>query len=349
MRFHLKRPTGKRRSYSIVKHVPQGGGKEKTFTVYDQAIETINEQFHAGSIDSITAVKNLNEIIARLYKDHKQLQPRAVHNQDNYNILKRYWKAEYENRDLVDPETAKADLLRAVNAIGDLPLLSATKEQLQNAVDSKFRGNKQRRIIQKLTQILIYLGRADVKLRLAKPAISEVKYLTEAEFELVLNKIEDPLLKLLSRVCFHTGARMGEAFDLNGTVNDRVLYIATQIDKFGVRRATKNRKPRTTVIVEKAVPLILEWAQVKDQFTMKRTAISKAFRKACRAAFPNNRSKLLKFHDLRHCYAIGLLNKGATVKEVADSIGDSAPVCERHYLGFIHTTSALERLKKLTG
>ena len=126
-----------------------------------------------------------------LYKELEKLKPRDdIFNQDNIKIFNEFWKSEYEHRDLVDVDSARNDFNRALKIIGQVSLRSATKEQLQNRVSSKIKGNSQRRVVASLNSILKYLKR-EVKLRKDKPNQVLVKHLNETEFLEVLSRSDD--------------------------------------------------------------------------------------------------------------------------------------------------------------
>ena len=57
---------------------------------------------------------------------------------------------------------------------------------------------------------------------------------------------------------------------------------------------------------------------------------------ACKAAFLQEKEKHLKFHDLRHSYAIYLLSLGMSLERVAQSLGNSIQFCQQYYVGFTH-------------
>jgi integrase len=336
-KYYLRKPDGKRKSFVIVERTILENGKTKDQTLSIPEVALINKNLEAGIIDQLVAEKNLKLIIERL-------SPRAVHNQDNYKIVDEYWNREYSLRDLVDPDTAKYALRRSIESIGNLPLASATREELQRAVN-QFKGNRQRRLVAGLNQLLKFLGRPERLLK-ARPERYKVKYLTEPEKNKVLTYIEDPLDKLLHEVCFYTGMRIGEAFAVTKLEND-ILYVESQIDRNGLERDTKNRKIRKAYIAENGLHFVKEWLKKRHDYSKDRTQISKITDKACRLAFPDNEEKHCTFHDLRHSYAIMLLGKGVPISFIAQSIGNSVSVCEKHYTGFKLSDESIDLIRKL--
>lgn len=350
-RYRIKYPTCGRARYSIVKEQLDLSIKPRFTTVKHPALDALNSSFLAEKISSEIAEKNVREVIERLYKEDGVRVIQVVHNQDNYKVLERYWKAEYEDRDLVDPDTAYHALRRAVEAVGDLPLVSASKDQIQKAINAKYSGNKQRRIVAKLTQILKWLGREDVKLRKNREVKLKVNYLTESDFKKILQYLPSDEIRLLHQVCFYTGCRIGEAFDLDiARYNPKTstIKVLSQVDKQGQSRETKNRRERTAFVFPQGAKYFEEWVRVRHRIDFKtRDRMARITRAACRKAFANDASKHLKFHDLRHSYAIALLGKGVSITLVAQSIGDSVVVCQKHYIGFELATESVELINQL--
>lgn len=321
----------------IVERTILENGQTKDQTLRIPEVAQINKNLEAGIIDPLIAEKNLKLIIERL-------SPREVHNQDNYKILDQYWESEYSLRDLVDPDTAYYALRRSIESIGDLPIVSATREELQRKVN-QFKGNKQRRLVAGLNQLLKFIGRPERLLK-ARPEHYKVNYLTEAEFNKVLRHIEDPLDKLLHQACFYSGMRIGEAFAASKLTGD-VMFVESQIDRQGLERETKNRKVRRVYIADQGIPFVKEWLKRRHGYVNDRTQISKVTAKACRLAFPDNEDKHCTFHDLRHSYAIMLLGKGIPISFIAQSLGNSVTVCERHYSGHKLTEESIDLIRKL--
>jgi integrase len=333
-----EKASGKHAYFRLEKRTKNSEGKVTgSPKVEHPTLKSINENYLAGRLDYDAAKKNLKDLVEQLYKDDGALKA-VTHNTENQQLLKDYWTAEYEGRELIDPKTARYELERAVEAVGMLSLHSATKDQLQKVVDQAFKGNKQRRIIAKLNLLLRFAKRPDVKLRRTKKEKKRPKYLTETDFLLVLPHLPSDETRVLAKVAFYTGCRIGEAFSLEPQDFDQKLLelqIARQVDRTDVERDTKNRRDRTALVFPNGIPALKEWFKVKGSVDMAtRLYMARILRAACVAVFPTEKSKHLKFHDLRHCYAIMLRGKGLTTEDVADLIGDSILVCKEHYTGF---------------
>jgi integrase len=340
-KLRIGKPTGKRRSFRIL---VEESGRFKTLKHPDLTAINLNLKLGRVSLDEAErAVKDLA----------KSLGPRErVQNlhKDNRAILERYWKEEYQHRDLVDPKTAYYELERAILAAGNNSLQSASREALQKHVNSNYAGNYQRRVVSKLNQLLKWLGR-DFKLLKVKEQLEDVKHLTEQEFKRLLPALPAGPLRVLHEVCFYGGFRIGEAFALEPHLFNQAtnaVKVLKQVDKAGVKRQTKTRKQREAFVLPEGHEALVEWFKVKDLVDLQtRQRMSKITKAACKKVFPGEPSKHITFHDLRHSYAIHLLGLGASISLVAMAIGDSPRVAEKHYIGYTLTSDSLLLLTKL--
>ncbi len=347
MRYCLKRPkANKRTGFGIYSQIDLSDGSTKNTTIKSVELDAINKNLSVGVIDAVVAEKNVKELIDKLYKKDGRLRPKDVHQPDNYKILDEYWEREYSHRDLVDPDSSYHALQRAVEAVGDLPLLSATRQEIQAKL-GEHKGNKQRKLAERLTQILKFMGRTDIKLRKEKLPRHKVKYLTPEEFNTLLRFIEDEPLKTLFEVCFYSGVRIGEAFAISHADVGGYIKVVSQIDKNDIERDTKTRSERRVYVFKNGRKAIKRWLTVKAEIKMSRSAISKHASKLFKRAFRTLPDKHGKFHDLRHSYAIALLAKGVPINLVANSLGNSVAVCERYYGGFELTDQGMETIKRL--
>ena len=331
MKLHLSKPSGRRRSFRILKQTAS-----KFETVRSPDLASINSNYLAGRIDFETAEKNVRNLI-----NHLQPKLVPVHNKDNSKVVDQYWAEEYRHRKLKDRDTARYELDRAVRALGNLSIQSATRDQLQEHIDANFKTNKQRRIVSKINQLLKWLRR-DFSLVRDEESFEEVNHVTEEEFQTLLTKVPDKF-KSLHEVCFYGGFRIGEAFALKPhQLNKKLssIKVVAQIDKKGVYRKTKNKKERDAYVFPKGIEALERFFVDRQKITLEeRTQMSKVTAKA--AGGP------LTFHDLRHSYAIALISKGVSIALVAQSIGDSVRVVEKHYSGFILTSESLEMIGKI--
>jgi integrase len=337
-RLTIKHPTSGRRGFRIERR-ERGSSK----TIEHPTLDTINANIRRGALSQEDALKNVLDLREQLYKEAGAYQV-VVHNDQNLALVERYWKEEYAHRELVDPETAKYELDRAIKALGMLSIYSASSAEIQAAI-SAYTGNRQRRIVAKLLILLRFAGRTDVKLRKAKREKKRVKSLTETDFVTMLSHLPSPVTGLLHRVAFYTGARIGECFAMaEADFNEEKLElrIIGQIDKTGVERGPKTRHDRVTLVFPAGVSALKAWFAAKAEITPEqRKQMARVTRAACEAVFKDP-AKHLVFHDLRHCYARLCREKGLTTEDVADLIGDSLLVAKEHYTNFGPTDGIMD-------
>lgn len=366
-RFTIKPPAAegstaktKRTTFAIEQREIKAGKVLSSKTIKHATLTSINQAFLAKQVNRAQARASVAELVEQLYLEKKAFRA-IVHNTANLQILEKYLEWRYPpnvRRKLADFDTARYECVRAVEAVGLISLLSASTAQIQDAVDNCSVGdpNKQRRIISKLNAILAF-ARPQERIRLSKDAEEnkQPKYVTVEEFEKQLLPVMKAILPehivLAAEVCFYTGARIGEASaftpaDLRESRFE--VFIAKQVTKENVKKnKTKNKKNRICLIFPEGIKAFKKWVEVKGKMTTSdRSRLAEHMRAACEKAFPGIAEKQLKFHDLRHSYAIRLLDKGLTTDYVAKQIGDSAQVCEKHYIGFIVSTVGMDIVRQ---
>jgi len=339
MRYNIRYPRNGRKTFAVIKQIENQDGSTKNETIKLPEIEAINQSFRQGVIDVLVAEKNIREIIKTLAKE-----PPVVHNNDNLDILEKYWKSEYRNRRLIDKSTAYGELLRTVRLLGNTSLLSASTNQIQDVIDRhNLAPQLQRRAVGKLNSILKFIKRYDVKLVMDKKPRPKVTTITEPE----LNRLTLPDdIMLLVRVLYYTGMRIGEAFAIDHSlVRNGYILVDRQIDRHGKERAPKWDSVRRVYVKEKHLPYIREWIDKRSTFQYKRTTACKRLRE--------NAYKVLKkkvnFNTLRHSYATNLLSQGASFSDIAMCLGNSEKVCREYYIGYELTDEGIEALKRKLG
>ena len=154
-------------------------------------------------------------------------------------------------------------------------------------------------------------------------------FLSESEFEQIINKVPYSLFVDVYYTLFHTGIRAAELVNLkwsNVDLPNRIITICSTKDFI-----TKGKKDRIIPINDKLlhvlgkrVPKIIQLD--KEQFVFSRIPgikltvdhISKKFKEAVRAAKLNDKIHL---HSLRHSFASILVQKGASLYVVKELLG----------------------------
>ncbi len=332
----LERGAGKKRQFKILEEHP-----DRHFsTLSEPRLDAINALLLSETIDRVEAEAQVKRLVSQIKLERGERKP--VFNRGNYRVLDRFFKSQYDSRDVIDPDSAYSDFRRAVEAVGDLPITSSSQDELQKAL-KPLKGNKHRRVVARLNSILKWLKR-EIRLRPAKPDADIVHFLDEHELAKIHNYME-PDLRVLAHVLFHTGARLGEAFAITpqSLRPDGSIWIDSQIDKKGIRRATKNRKPRKSYVLPGGDKWVDVWLKDCPEVKRTRTALAQSFRRICFKVLKRD----LTLHDLRHSYAIYLIGRGISLSLVSQAIGDSILVCERYYSGFVISDEGIKTIKRI--
>jgi hypothetical protein len=226
IRYSFKGPGWGRMSFAIYLDVKGIDGVRSCSTTHDERLIAINRAYRSGSSSKEECKVLVKEIVKDLYKKDRRCHKKFhVHNAENWKVLEEYWEKVYSFRSLVCEVSTKNDLKRAVEALGQLSIYSASREEIQNAIDQKFKGNSQRRVIARLTQLLKFIGRENLKLRKQLAGFTQISYLNEDDFKKVLHFVPTEIEKSLLKLCYYSGLRIGEAYALephsllpNGTI-----------------------------------------------------------------------------------------------------------------------------------
>lgn len=353
-----KKWKGSRKGFVISRKVPQDDGSHKVTKVNLEPLDAINAKFLDKTLTFDQAFQEVKRLVAQLRRkrDVEAGREKVIFPQ-NQKILENYWQKIYGysqdeegnwvggHRKLVDPASMRYDLERAVFAIGNLPLTSASANEMQQAL-GKLAPNKQRRAVSRLNQILKFIGR-DFQLWKEREEVNEVRFISISHFtERTCAITEDhPLwhFLILSWVAVSTGLRLGEIFALEPHhLVGRTIKIAGQRDEKFILRKTKNRKDRRTLVLKEGQGWLSKWFAIPD-------AVKRELRLVCHSRLIGTLldRKDLCFHDLRHSYAIHLISHGASMTMVAQSLGNSVKVCEQHYVGHMLQDESIEMLARL--
>lgn len=360
--YLLKRPSEKdgRKRWSLLLVSRTPAGRKLYQSVINPLLDNLNTLWEKGfqSFDQLD--KQAIDLRERLNRELKGKPGGVVFNQENMAILGdfnapnpgTYWHDVYGRRKrLIDRRSSYYELRRSLEAVGNLSLTTATEQEIQAAIDGHgYPDNKQRRIVSRLQPLLEFIGRKEIKLEKARPEQREVRYLTVDEFNAVLKHVEEPWLKTLSKMAFYSGLRQGELFGVKPeeiSEGQAVVNVRRQLDPKLKFRPTKTRAIRKAFLFPEGGDAYREWFELPQEevFKHRLARIAELFRDACIKAFPKRPDKWCTFHDLRHSYAIRLLEKGVPLSFVARSLGNSEVVCEQHYTGKVLTDGFIEGIK----
>lgn len=324
--------------------------------IKDPRIMSINRLLEEGKSDIDLCLKHCLELKAVLLKELSPKRKR-VFNEDNYQILDDFFSTRYRNRRTKDRTGAYHDFRRAVDAVGMLPLRTVTVSTLQDEL-ARLPVKRQRRVISRLNSIFKFLQRFDMDIHMPKKPQTKVRHLTEKEWLLVQKKLRGPHERILCQLAFSSGCRLGEIFALeeddyrNGVLSvSKQLLVPKRAQARGVPliQPTKNERDRRLIALPDFDRAFTEWLALsyEERLKLRTKNMARVIKSACEEVFPNKPNKHVVFHDLRHSYAIALLDKGVPMKRVAECLGDSVVVCEEHYAGFDLSDESVLSLRRL--
>lgn len=351
-RYSIIRPTEKRDRFTLSCFILQG--RKKEYHPLEEKIRNqshqINQQYQNRIINNSEAEVLLNELIQSEYQ-RLQLKHIVLKNSTisaiNQKLFNKFWEKIYTVRYLSDENSPKYSILKAIRLIEPLSLQTASASQLQNKLKSSGATIPEiRRATDNLNQILRFLNR-DFRLNKPNAPYAKVQYLTEKEFQKVLKGISEPDLKDFATALFSTGMRLSEALAVQEKdYRNGIINVDKQLTKAGEIKAPKREKIGRSVVLSLGTKAVQKWVKIqdKDQY---RAKLYDVLMDASMKAFPDDSSKWISPHDLRHSHAIHLLSLGANLTQVALNLRNRIDVCQKYYTGFEHSDSTLESLKKI--
>lgn len=355
-RFAIKRPEHQsRRTFDIVcdkkspnKRVQKSIKKLPEFASEATALRQLNESLDPKNPSSILlADKSVDVIVAGLHAKINTLADAvkdSIIGEANFKLFSSYWAKHYSARRLADKERTYNAFIYALRTLEPHSLAGSTQMDLQRHFDKKLKGTAHRRYVRCINSLLKFQGR-EFQLQVEHLDQPAVRFVTFDQFKSVLPTVEDPKLKLLIATLYAVGCRTSEAFALTPQSfrGPEVVFISHQIDRKLVRRLPKNRVQHDALIILEFEKELREWCALsqKEKNELRLSCafeIPKVFKKA---------GHKITAHDLRHSYANHLLEMGVPIDRLAQFIGDSIPVAQKHYLGWTVADSAIQSLSRL--
>jgi integrase len=188
-------------------------------------------------------------------------------------------------------------------------------------------------------------------LKITKPRErrGRVRYLSDEERHQLLEACQDsrnPYLYIIVMLALATGARRGELLRLCWPDVDLKRGTLTFHEtKNGDRRAVPLTGQALTLMHQHAKVRRLDTALVFPDATGKRAL---GIREAFEGAVERAGIKDFRFHDLRHTFASYLAMNGATLAEIAETLGHKTLAMVKRYahLTEAHTRSVVERMNR---
>lgn len=257
----------------------------------------------------------------------------------NLDLLERYWKNEYSRRKTspASKDSMRGAFDRMLLALGTLEIEHSRIEDLQKAVDTM---KDQRRGAMCLNILRRFAGK-DSRVYLNRPETPDVKFITLNQLKGLKFPKEDEILRIAAFVAFGTGARQGELFGFSGNNemnSGSVMRISSQRYRNWAKGDTKRRQGRHAPIVSACRWAVKAWIALPEE-------TKKALRLFKFSEYMKDLAGV-RWHDLRHSYAVHLLGAGFSLEEVAKALGNSIVVCERYYAGYVLDAGTAATLAK---
>jgi integrase len=345
--YDIRRPAGARKTYGLT----DPGRK----AVEDARIDRVNEDLMAGvSRDLLEA--RMRQIKADY--DKTVVIP-ELNNLENSRAAEEYLAHHFSERLTRRPHAYRWDILQAVRECGTLSLYTVSQKELQAHINKKLLHTplRHRRTAARLNAILIYLKRG-FALAMAEDPESEIAYIGLADFKEKILQVKEPH-RCLVGAAFATGARLGELFAMEKSKSTGLVYIGRQwslpewgdvkgreltVEHINKKALLKNKKKHYAFIIPELEHFVDEWLKIPEEKKEKmrlQEHISRLTYKQCKKVFN------LRFHDMRHSYAVHLGVKGFSTTEIGQFLGDDDKTVRKYYLKYIDDSGAAERYAKI--
>lgn len=339
--------------------LPRSSESRKTFVLYrdgkktnDPRIASISTSFLKGDLDYQSAKEECYKVVKQLRQASKS-DHYPDKNLDLYNKI----KTDYSRRDRTSErskEMALAGVRRCFNLLGSEIVHSVSIDKIKEIVRTQKLRSRSK--LQVYFNIILKSAGRDERLPVNSSNKNLVTHLTVQELTKLINHLpveyRTPVI-----VAFVTGCRLGEVFGLNKFGRTRSVYVNRQMyekpqngEWYGSPKWVREGEPlRWSPVIEFGWQAVKEWISYlgeldeAEKIRLRKLNWATIVKQACEKAFPGKPHKILSYRDLRHCYAVYWLEKGVTPKTVADAMGNSETVVNKHYHGFIMTDET-ERL-----
>lgn len=321
----IKRPGNGRATYAII---------IKGKTVYDERIDAVNRDVILGHAP--------DELVARMREIEKSFRPQSpLLGYTNYRLAEECFAYKVKYTPLArlrSPYTAHRRLIRGVEALDQLPLTTATADQiLEQIAHTKDQPGRRYHVLGAINELLRYLRR-DLRLPNPSPRIETINFIEVGTF-LERSKLlrEDYAIYLGS--LFATGMRLGEL--PMATYPGNTFYVNQQLHRDGRVGPMKCRTEKQGPMIPHLIPFVMRLN------ALGRDAVHRIRRKYDKMMLNASKDILgVTIHDMRHSYAIYMAKQSRPTGKIAEYIGDSEEVCRKHYSRYRPTNEELEDVFK---
>lgn len=269
-----------------------------------------------------------------------------------------YCKINFSSKYIISIESSFKRLLQFV---GDVCLLKLRRIDIENFLlstykDAPYSARQYHRTLKAAFNKAISWGFLSdnpfVGIKLPKPKKNLPIFITQEQFNYLINFEKDEQLQRLYILAFNTGLRLGEIANLlwiSIDYNEKLLYVRNTDDFI-----TKSKIERAVPLNKKAYNTILDQKLYKKRITdyvfsnaigkrLLTDYISKRFKKCLRSAGLDER---IHFHSLRHSFASNLAQRGVSLFQIKNLLGHSSITTTEIY-SHINNQSLREAVEKL--
>lgn len=346
VQYFLKRPGNGRASFALIKRKLKDGSCRTVKEHKD--FNALRRAHDKGALNTTDADFQLKAIVNKLNREATLMRMGSyTATEANLKLFESYWEEVYSRRK-VKVESARNRLRAALASLGPVSLLAPINE-VQTALDQATHRNprRQRRHAVALNQMRKYFGQEEM-LALEKKQRPEFKYLSREELKRLVAKLSDPHVKALCSILFNTGLRTGEAYALkkNSLREDGFIFVSDQVDRSGVERGTKTDGERFTFLLDPGA--FHSWMAALALPRPSRYNLAPILKGAAMKLWPEDPSKWVTPHDLRHSYAVLMMTEHRLrIQEIAKLLGNSTAVCEEYYTRFVHSDTFRDTINRI--
>lgn len=362
-RITIRKPnTSGRKTFGLVKDIINGDTRNQS-TLDIPELDAINERFINKEIAmdvTLRLVTELKERELEKYNGPDTDKAKTFHKDNHKFVNKLLEEAGSKNIKKVSYVNTKIDFDRLLNLLVDTSIMTIRKVDLKDLMDNcTYSASVKNKLVCRLNLMLKMAGR-DFLISKYPIEKHEISHITEKELNTLLKSVD--VLKMADSkfiqdaitVMFYTGLREGELFAVSSKHyknTTRTYTVSNQYTRDGNQQSKpKTGKVRSIVIPKKAVESFTRLIDYESFLkTYYRMRLTKRITRAAKFAFPNEKSKHISCHDLRHSFAIWSLGKGLSLTQVAFLLGNTLAVCQQHYTGYILSDEAMDAISKRLG
>lgn len=336
--YWFKRPDKKRRSFALYAKLTTG--VRSSDPAPHPEVEEINAEYKSGRLSLSDATLRMTLLREKLNRAERASFIPDMKNAGNIDLFNKYWEENYAAKRNRGKQSHWYAFQHVLQNLGTVSILGDPATVLRCIEENNPSRNEQRRYLSKVNTLRKEHGKKPIPLpdRASYPC----RYLTEPEFLKVLPHVKVEKYRELFQVLFYTGVRTGEALTITpDTVSDRRINITGQVvreNTFETRKNSDDFDGYEAIALPNGEEALKAWARRTDK-SINRTNTARVLKRACKKVFPNDPSKWLTAHDLRHCFCVYMLTvKRYNDTTVAKLIGDTPEMVRKHYGRFIRNS-----------